>query len=137
MYVPPEHNFYLTQLSDLPNGVFLCWKIHKSKVLQQRDHIFTIFITENCSESVESEIYSSVICFVNTLLFSAQCSVQCYIISPFPFQTKRQYLKAFLSACFYSYATILHNRARHQKSISTKMQWGFTFVPRTPKITTF
>ena len=46
---------------------------------------FSIFNTENCSESVESEIYSSVICFVNTLLFSAQCSVQCYIISPFPF----------------------------------------------------
>ena len=29
------------------------------------------------------------------------------------------------------------NRARHRKSISTKMLWGFTFVPRTPKITTF
>ena len=29
------------------------------------------------------------------------------------------------------------SRARHRKSISTKMLWGFTFVPRTQKITTF
>ena len=30
MYVPPEHNFYLTQLSDLPNGVF--FKLEDSKI---------------------------------------------------------------------------------------------------------
>ena len=29
------------------------------------------------------------------------------------------------------------SRARHRKSISTKILWRFTFVPRTPKIITF
>ena len=37
----------------------------------------------------------------------------------------------------YSYFLSMLISASQMKSIATKMLWGFTFVPRTPKITTF
>ena len=38
---------------------------------------------------------------------------------------------------FVATTNALHSSASQKKSISTKILWGFIFVPRTPKITTF
>ena len=73
---------------------------------------------------------------VKAALSEAEQAVKKKFFGPLT-REKVEWHPARLLCVRFVYEIRLDSRARHRKSISTKMLWGFTFVPRTPKITNF